>query len=311
MKRREPPKKKTVVLAHRFLPETWKILKPRFKVILAETRSKLLKAVKDADGLITTIDHRVDEELLSKAPSLKVVGNFAVGYNNIDLKACKRRGVRVVNTPDVLTRATAEVALGLLIAAARRFPEAESLCRSGRFKGWEPDMLLGLQLKGKEALIVGKGRIGLETAFLFRAVGMRVGFITRKSTEADIRSKLKKAQVLSIHLPLSEKTHHWLNQKRMNLLRGDCIVINTSRGPVIDERALISHLKRQKIFAAGLDVFEFEPAIPAALRGLKNVVLLPHLGSATAEARAGMARLSAQGVAAILSGQHPANEVEF
>lgn len=305
-------KKPLVVLTHPLLPDVVQSeLRPYARVVIARTRPKLLKALKNADGLISLLTCRVDDELLRAAPKLRAVGNFAVGYDNIDLAACAARGVRVVNTPDVLTRSTAELTLALLLAAARRFPEGEALCRANRFKGWEPDMLLGQELKGRSAVIVGPGRIGLETARLFRAVGLKVSFITSQDSEATIRSKLKKAQVLSLHLPLNAKTRHWLNRARIALLPRDAIVLNTTRGPTIDEKTLTQALRSRRLFAAGLDVFEKEPWIPVTLRKLPNVVLLPHLGSATRQARQGMAELAIRGVLGILSGKRVRNEVKY
>ncbi len=271
---------------------------------------RLDRVLKTADALITVLSTRVDDALLAKAPKLKVVANYAVGYNNIDVEACARRGVRVVNTPKVLTRATAELALTLLLAAARRVPEGEAMCRAGEFHGWEPDMLLGLRLEGRNAVIFGAGRIGTETARLFEAIGMTVEFIKRDTPQREVTAKLKRAQVLSLHAPLTPQTQHWLDAKRIALLPRDSIIINTARGPVIDEAALIRALKARKIFAAGLDVFEREPEIPAELRKLPNAVLLPHLGSATVETRAEMASLAIQGVLQILRGGNPWNEIK-
>lgn len=266
-------------------------------------------AVDDADGIVTLLSTRVDDALLSRAPKLKVVGNFAVGYDNVDLEACKARDVAVCNTPDVLTAATAELALTLLLSAARRVPEGEAMARAGEFEGWAPDMLLGVELRGRRAVLVGRGRIGQATAALFGAVGLDVDFITRADDDATIDAKLARAQVLSLHVPLSEATHHWLNAARLEKLPGDAIVVNTARGPIVDEDALTIALRERRIFAAGLDVYEREPEIPEALRSLKNVVILPHLGSATFTAREGMARLSSGGVAAVLRGERPSNLV--
>lgn len=285
-------------------------LKPHARVTLARNRIELLSALRDADGLITLLSDPVNEEILSKAPRLKAVANYAVGINNIDLEACRKRGIRVTNTPKVLTRATAELNLALLLAAARRVPEGETLCRSGQFKGWAPDMLLGLELKGRRAVLVGKGRIGQETARLFQGIGLKVSWITRKDTEKTVRKKLAGAQVLSLHVPLTPETRHWLNAERLSCLPRDSIVLNTTRGPVVDEKALIECLRARRIFAAGLDVFENEPHIPPALRELPNVVLLPHLGSATEETRRAMARLAVSGVLGLLGGKRPWNEVK-
>jgi glyoxylate reductase len=302
-------KKPKVVLTypiHRELIETE--LKPYAEVHIGE--KAVAKHLSTADALISLLTFPVDKELLARAPQLKVVGNCAVGIDNIDLAACTKRGIAVVNTPGVLTRATAELTLALLLAAARRLPEGEALCRKNAFKGWVPDLLLGQELRGRHAVLVGKGKIGRETGKLFQALDIRVSWITRADTEAEIQAKLRQAQILSLHVPLTRDTFHWLNARRIQLLPRDAIVLNTTRGPVVDEKALIQALRKKAIFGAGLDVFEREPEIPAALRKLKNVVLLPHLGSATQETRAAMAHLVIAGVLAVLSGKRPLNQVE-
>ncbi len=286
-------------------------LKPHARVKLITDPGKLPQALKDADGLITLLTQPVNDLLLTHAPRLRVVGNMAIGVDNIDLKACARRKIAVINTPDVLTRATAEIAVTLLFAAAKRIPEGETMCRQGQFRGWKPDLLLGLELKGRHAVLVGKGRIGQETGRLLKALGLKVEFITRMDSASQIEKKLKRAQVLSFHIPYQESTRHWLNKRRIELLPRDAIVINTARGPIIDEKALMRALKRKRIFSAGLDVFEREPEIPKALRTLPNVVLLPHLGSATFETRKAMARLVVQGTLGILSGKRVPNTVKF
>lgn len=301
-----------VVLTHPFIADIIDAeLRPSVRIRIARDPQHLLELVRDADALITRFSDPVTEKLLAKAPNLKVIGNFAVGVDNIDFNACKKRGIRVCNTPDVLTRATAELTLALLLAAARRLPEGEALCRGNGFKGWAPDLLLGLELRGRTAVLVGRGRIGRETAKLFRGIGLKVEWITRGDTQARIRSQLKKAQILSLHTPLTPETHHWLNSRRLALLPSDAVVLNTTRGPVVDEIALIQALRERRIFAAGLDVYEREPHIPTALRNLPNVVLLPHLGSATIQARENMAHLAISGILGILNGKAPNNEVKF
>jgi glyoxylate reductase len=286
-------------------------LKPYARIDLVTDSKKLPEALKKADGLITLLTQPVTDSLLDQAPRLRVVGNMAIGVDNIDLKACAKRGIQVVNTPDVLTRATAELAIALLFAAAKRVPEGEALCRQGKFKGWKPDMLLGLELKGRKALLVGNGRIGQETGKMMKALGLKVDFITRNDSPATIDRKLKQAQILSLHTPYNASTKHWLSARRIALLPKDAIVLNTARGPVIDEKALIQALQKKRIFAAGLDVFEREPEIPSSLRKLPNVVLLPHVGSATRETREAMARLVVQGTLGVLSGKRVPNTVKF
>ncbi|MBY0470776.1 D-glycerate dehydrogenase [bacterium] len=286
-------------------------LSPSCRVVIADTPAKLRKILPQADALVSLVTDRVDKKLLTLGKRLKVVGNHAVGYDNIDLAECARRKIAVVNTPEVLNRSTAELTLALTLAAARRFREGMDLCNRRKFRGWTPDMLWGQELRGKTAVIVGKGRIGSEAARLFRGIGMKVDSIGSKESEAGIRRKLFKADVLSFHCPLTPQTHHWLNTRRIGFLPKTAIVINTARGPIIDEKALISALRRKKLFAAGLDVYEFEPWIPPALARLPNVVLLPHLGSATQTAREAMARTVFQGVVGILNGKRPWNTVRL
>lgn len=270
--------------------------------------AELDEALPAADALICLLTLRVDEALLARAPKLRVVGNHAVGTDNVDLDACRVRGVAVVNTPDVLTRSTAEMALALLLAAARRTGEGERLVRAGAWDGWAPDQLLGLELSGRHAVIVGPGRIGEETARLFEAVGLEVERLGRAS-DAETDAALARADVLSIHVPLTDETRGWLSKERIARLRADAIVINTARGPIVDEGALASALAARKIFAAGLDVYEEEPRVHRRLLDLDNVVLLPHLGSATRTAREGMARVCARGVRQVLEGEEPPNRV--
>lgn len=307
-----PSTKPLILLTYPIAPEIQRqALGRRFRTQVARSRADFEKRVAGASAIVTLVKDPVSARLLDGAPHLKAVGNFAVGLDNIDLGACAKRGIRVVNTPKVLSRATAECALALLLACARRIPEGEALCRAGRFKGWAPDLLLGLELRGRTAVIVGPGRIGTETARLFRGVGLKVRFIGPKTKPADQNRLLRQAQILSLNTPLTRETRHWLNARRLGLLPRDAIVINTSRGPVIDEQALIRVLKRRRIFAAGLDVFEREPEIPVALRRLPNAVLLPHVGSATREARTAMAQTVLEGVAGILNGKRPWNEVNL
>lgn len=300
--------KPTVALTFAFHPEVIREkLAPRAGVVLARTPA----ALRTADAAICMLWDKIDARWLARAPKLRALGTYSVGTNHIDLDACARRGVRVANTPGVLSRATAECAAALLLAAARRVPEGHELCRTGRWTGWRPDQLLGLELLGRRAVLVGRGRIGEETARIFRGLGLKVEWITRRDSEKQLRAKLARAQVLSLHVPLEESTRHWLDRARLACLPPDAIVINTSRGPVIDERALTEALRKRRIFSAGLDVYEREPEIPSALRRLSNVVLLPHLGSATAETRRAMAEQVIQGVLDLLDDKRPPNEVKI
>lgn len=302
--------KPLVVLTHPLFPDlVRKELHPHARVKVARSPADLRKILPQAEGLMTLLTDRVDAPLLARAPHLRAIANVAVGVNNLDLVACRKRGVRIVNTPGVLVRATAELTLALLLAAARRLPEGEAICRRDAFPGWGLDYLLGFELRGREAVIVGQGQIGRETARLFRAIGLKVTFITSRDSDAKIRTRLRRAQVLSFHCPLTPDTHHWLDARRLALLPRDAIVLNTARGPVVDEAALARALRTKRIFAAGLDVYEQEPRIPRALRMLPNVVLAPHLGSATQETRRAMVSLAIRGLVGLLRGQAPGNEV--
>jgi glyoxylate reductase len=311
------PKKPVVLLTSPFIACVIRSeLSPYAKIEYALTRAELLKKIGTADALIARYADLIDQAVLERGKNLKVVGNFAVGYDNIDRKICFARAIRVVNTPDVLTRATAELTVTLLFAVARRIREGEKICRSGKFKkSLRADELLGLELKSRHAVLVGEGRIGRETAAIFRALGMSVEFIHRDENADQLVIKLKRAQVLSFHCSLNSSTYHWLNSKRLALLPRDAIVLNTTRGPVVDEKALIQALKMRRIFGAGLDVYEHEPKIPPALRALPNTILLPHVGSATETARTAMARLVVNGVLRVLGaipgGQDVPNEVKF
>ncbi len=307
-----PEQEFRVVLSYPFCAEAVnKILLKHARVSVADSRAKLKKQLLTADALICLLTDTIDENLLQLAPKLKVIGNHAVGINNIDLDACKRRGVKVCNTPDCLTRSTAELALTLLFAVAKRVTEGQALCRSGNFRGWAPELLLGQELKGRHAVIVGAGRIGTETAKLFRAVGVSTEFIRRTDSPHEITRKLRRAQILSLHCPYTPETDHWLDARKLSQLPTDAIVLNTARGAIIDEQALIRALRARKIFGAGLDVFENEPRIPLSLRKLPNCVLLPHVGSATTAARTAMLNLVLTGTRDLLLGKKPRNQVIF
>lgn len=298
-----------IVLNHPLFTEVTSELLADFEVRVESALSPQTASLAEASGVVTLLTTPVDEAFLHAAPRLKVVANYAVGTDNIDLGACARRNVVVTNTPDVLTDATAELAVALLFACARRIVEADAFTRRGAFAGWSPDLFLGQQLSGRSAVIVGGGRIGERTGALLRALGLSVQTLTRQSTPAEIDRALTLADVLSLHLPYNETTHHWLDERRIARLPPSCIVINTARGPVVDEASLTDALTSGRLFAAGLDVYEREPMVPEALRALDNVVLAPHIGSATKTARMNMARLACQSVRTVLRGDAPAHVV--
>ena len=269
-----------------------------------------------ADALVCLLLDRVDRPVLERAPRLRVVANCAVGVDNIDLAAATSAGIAVTNTPDVLTEATAEFAFALMLAAARRLGEGERLVRSGDWTGWALDQLLGIELHGKTAGVVGFGRIG--QAFARRAVGfgMEVIYADRHDAAGPARrvsldELFARADVVSLHCPLTSDTANLVDARRLDLMKPTAILVNTARGGCIDESALIAALHAGRIAGAGLDVYAHEPAIDARLLGCPRLVLAPHTGSATTEARTRMAQLCADAVVAVLSGHRPTNLVNI
>jgi glyoxylate reductase len=262
----------------------------------------------DADALVCLLLDRIDAALLARAPRLRVVANCAVGVDNIDLEAAARAGVVVTNTPDVLTEATAEFAIALMFAAARRLGEGERLARGGAWPGWRLDQLLGMQLAGKTLGIVGMGRIGRAVARRADALGMRV--VSAGPRDA-VDAVFAAADVVSLHCPLTPATRHLVDARRLALMRPGGVLVNTARGGCVDEDALADALASGHLAAVGLDVYAHEPQIHPRLLGSPRAVLAPHLGSATTEARTQMAQLCADAVIAVLSGRRPAHVVEL
>jgi glyoxylate reductase len=247
------------------------------------------------------------------------VANFAVGYDNIDLEACRERGVTVTNTPGVLTNATAELTLTLMLAAARRLGEAERILRSGGWHGWAPEQLLGSELADATIGLIGLGRIGGRVAELLQGFGSRLIYSSRNDRpdlEATLRIErwpldalLAESDVVSLHLPLTSETHHLIDGVALERFKPGAILVNTARGGLVETNALVAALRSGRLAAAGLDVYEGEPSVPAELIALDNVVLAPHVGSATRTARDGMARLVAKNVIAVLERDEPLTPV--
>jgi len=264
-----------------------------------------------ADALVCLLLDRIDDAVLARGPHLRIVANCAVGVDNIDLDAAARRGVVVSNTPDVLTEATAEFAFTLLLAVARRLGEGERLVRSGTWPGWALDQLLGLQLAGKTLGIVGAGRIG--TAMARRATGFGMSVIVADPTDpaaVQVDELFATADCVSLHCPLTPETKNLVDARRLALMKPTAILVNTARGGCVDEGALIDALQAGRIFGAGLDVYAHEPAIDPRFASCPRLVLAPHIGSATTEARTQMAQLCADAVIAVLSGRRPAHLVD-
>lgn len=283
-------------------------------------RQRLLKAVGDRDGLLCTITDSIDEELLNHAPRLKMIANLGVGYNHIDLRAATARGIPVSNTPGVLTEATADLAFTLLLAIARRVVEGDRQVRSGQFRFWAPFLFLGREVSGRTLGIVGMGRIGKAVAERARGFAMPIIYHNRSRIESaeeerlnsryePLEELLRQSDFVSLHVPLTTETRHLIGERELSLMKPTAYLINTSRGPVVDEQALLAALQSDRISGAALDVYEHEPTLTPGLIQLDNVILLPHVGSATLETRTRMADMAAQNLIAGLNGQMPPNLV--
>src|SRR3954471_1983285 len=271
-------------------------------------RAELLRRVREVSGLVPTLADRVDTGLLDAAPRLRVVANHAVGYDNVDVPACTARGVWVTNTPDVLTDATADLAWALILALARRLREGERMLRAGQFRGWAPTMLLGRELRGRTLGILGYGRIGRAVARRAEGFGMRVLFTARGGGVA-FDELLEQSDVVSIHCPLTAETRHLFGPAELLRMKRGALLINTARGPIVDEAALVAALEAGHLGGAALDVFENEPAVHPGLLRRDDVVLLPHLGSATLDTRERMARIALEQVERVLRGEKPTTAV--
>jgi glyoxylate reductase len=311
-----------VVVATHALPEpSLSTLQPEFEVRVLTTRpgeAELAAEVRDADALITLVSDPVTEAVLRAGKKLKIVAQYGVGLDNIDRAAAAALGIVVTNTPNVLTDATADMTLALLLALARRIVEGDRLMRSGGFEGWEPDLLLGSDLKGKIFGILGPGRIGRAVARRARAFGMTVIACGRSPRDEDdpddpprvsFEELLRRCDVISIHLPLNEETRHLFNDETLAKMKAGSWLLNTSRGAIVEERALADAITRGPLAGAGLDVYENEPAVSEALRMSDRVVLMPHAGSATHETRREMARMVVEDVRRVLSGEKPIRAV--
>jgi glyoxylate reductase len=280
------------------------------------SRETLLESVREAEGLLVLLTDRIDAEVLASAPRLRVVSNVAVGVDNVDVAEATRRGILVTNTPDVLTETTADLAFALALAASRRLVEADRFARRGAFQGWHPLLLLGRDVHGKVLGIVGLGRIGKAVARRGAlGFGMRVLYTQPRRDEAferevpcarvELPELLRRSDVVSLHVPLRDSTTHLIGDAELRSMKRSAILVNTSRGPVVDEAALLEALRQGWIFAAGLDVFEREPEIPEELRLAPNAVILPHVGSATVETRTAMADLAVDNLLTALAGRRP------
>lgn len=277
-----------------------------------DSSEELFHYLKDKEGIISLLSDKIDRTIIDSAPMLKIIANYAVGFNNIDVNYARSKGIQVSNTPDVLTPTTADLTWALILSVSKRIVESDHFMRQGLFTGWEPSLMLGGDVTGKTLGIIGAGRIGQAVARRARGFEMKILY-SGNTSKADFEKEtgarmaaledlLKESDFISLHCPLTAETHHLLNKKNLRLMKKSAYVINTSRGAVIDEQALVDALKKRTIAGAGLDVYEFEPRVHEDLFNLDNVALLPHIGSGTTETRDEMSRMTARNVISVLDG---------
>ncbi len=306
----------------RLLPEpVMVVIHKRFRLtavpaVAPPSRQALLDGLREAEAAICTLTEVIDDAVLSHAPQLKILANYAVGYNNIDLDAARARGIIVTNTPDVLTDTTADLTWALILATARRVVEGDRVVRGLRWTGWAPTQMLGVDVWGKTLGVIGMGRIGQAVARRAAGFHMRVLYNSRHPVEGNpqwefrpLHDVLTESDFITVHVPLTPDTHHLLGQQAFACMKPTAFLINTSRGPVVDEAALVEALHAGRLAGAGLDVYEREPEIHPGLRKLPNVVLLPHLGSATLDTRIRMGMICVENVQAVLEGRPAPNRV--
>ncbi len=281
------------------------------------SKEEIIKGLQGKDGLLCLLTDPIDENVINSEPKLKMIANYAVGYDNVDIGAATERGIPVSNTPGVLTDTTAEMTWALLFSVARRIVESDKFTRSGRFKGWVPMLMLGQDVSNKTLGIIGAGRIGTAFALKSRGFNMNVLYADNRLNETlenelgakkvDLPFLLKESDFISLHVSLNTSTYHMISEKELKRMKKNAVLINTSRGAVIDEQALVKALKEKWIFGAGLDVYEHEPEISDELKKLDNIILQPHSASATIETRTNMAIMAAENMIAGLKGEIPPN----
>jgi glyoxylate reductase len=318
----ETSMKPKVLLTRELLPKGMDYLRSHVDYEIAGsgpevTKQEILAGIRDKEGLISLLTETIDREIMDAAP-LKIIANCAVGYNNIDVSYAKSKGILVTNTPGILTDTTADLTLALILATARSIPRADLYTRKGRYKGWALDLFLGREITDKCLGIVGMGRIGRAVAQRARAFRMEIIYTDTSrlpdkeerelgAAFSSLEDLLKKSDIVTLHTTLTEETHHLISAERIALMKKTALLVNVSRGPVVDEKALMKALARKHIWGAGLDVYEREPEIERGLMELENVVLLPHIGSATEETRLKMSMMAAENLVAALQGKQPPN----
>ena len=317
--------KPKVLITRKILPEALDYLKEYIDYEIGSlerglTKEEIIQKIKDKEGLLSLLVDTIDKEVIDSAPSLRIIANCAVGYNNIDIHHAQKKKILVTNTPGVLTETTADLTWALIMAVARKIPQADQFTRRKKFRGWELDLFLGKEITGKRLGIIGMGRIGKAVASRAQAFSMEIVYSDphRLTPEEEEKYKasalpldklLSTADIITIHASLNLQTFHLLSREKINLIRKDAILINAARGPIVDEKALAAALEKGQIWGAGFDVYEREPEIEAKLFSLENVVLLPHIASATYETRLKMATMAARNLVQGLKGEKPENLV--
>ncbi len=314
-----------VVLTHKIPEKGLNLLRDDFEVIILDPSKSIPEQLKEqlpsAHYLVPLLSVEIGHDLIKNSSNLKGIANYAVGYNNIDIRSAKEYGILVTNTPDVLTNATADLTWGLILAVTRRIIEAERECRNPEFQEWAPEFMLGYELSGKTLGILGMGRIGRAVAQRGIGFGMEICYYSRSAVKTLPKTKnmqyisnltefLQLSDIISLHVPYTAETHHLIGEKELKLMKSTSFLINTARGKVIDEIALIKALRNKDIAGSGLDVFYDEPKVPRGLRDLNNVVMTPHIGSATREARDAMSVMVAENIHAMEKGLIPPNLVQ-
>lgn len=281
-------------------------------------KAEIIAGIKDAEALICLLTDTIDREVISSAENLKVISCYSVGFNNIDLEAASEFGIAVCNTAGVLTESTADLTWALIMATCRRISESERYLREGKFKAWEPLLMVGQDVHGKTLGILGMGRIGQAVAkraigfdmrIIYHNGGLEVGSLPFDAQEVNLETLLRESDILSLHTPLTPETRHLIGRAQLALMKPTSVLINTARGAIVDEAELIKALQEKRIFGAGFDVYEQEPYLPPELLALDNAVLLPHIGSASIETRTNMGLMAAENALAVLEGRTPLSRV--
>jgi len=313
------------LVTHALLPEAMDFLARHVDVEIGTkevflAKQILLEKVRDKDGLLSLLTVDIDRDVLDAASRLKIIANCAVGTDNIDIEYARKKGILVTNTPGVLTETTADLTWALILAVTRKIPQADHFLRSGNFKGWKLDLWLGREILGKRLGIIGLGRIGKAVAERARGFGMDIVYHDRRRISADeekalgaiwlsLDDLLRTSDIVSIHASMTVGSYHLLAREKLDLMKRDAVLINVARGPIVDEKALADALENGRLWGAGLDVYEREPIVEERLLRMDNVVLLPHIGSATYETRLKMAMMSATNLVTALKGEKPPNLV--